>query len=170
MQEDHTSTAPRPTRRKAPVRSQGLTSSEGFSLRRAKARVTQPPLDFTLADTFVPAFNFFELGEGKDCTSDCSFLGQLRQDWRRKQLIVPCDVELSADDALRLIDEAKPRYRAAHRQVARPDHPRLLQIIVNAFSEQALDVRLWPMPAGQCGKAAHMGWTGLTVRWPPTRP
>eukprot|EP00913_Durusdinium_trenchii_P014403 g13509.t1 len=62
--------------------------------------------------------------------------------WR--DLVLPIDVDYSINYALLQIAEPKTRYRCARRQIAKLDHPQLLQVIEVASAHLAPSQKLWP--------------------------
>eukprot|EP00435_Cladocopium_sp_Y103_P064648 s276_g26.t1 len=62
----------------------------------------------------------------------------------RKQLVLPRDIEFTADFVLLQIDEPKTRYRAARHQVAKVDQPQLMAVLDIAFGRMKPHQRLWP--------------------------
>lgn len=65
----------------------------------------------------------------------------------REELVLPRDVEFSADYALLQISEPKTRFRTARHQVAKLDQPQLLALIDLAFGKLKVGQRLWPYSA-----------------------
>ena len=62
----------------------------------------------------------------------------------RCQLVLPKDVEHTADFILLQINEPKTRFRAARHQVARVDQPQLVKLIELVFRDLHPSQRLWP--------------------------
>ena len=61
----------------------------------------------------------------------------------RKHLVLPKDLGYTIQYALLQIEEPKTRFRAARHQVARLDHPQLLQVIQLSFQDLKQHERLW---------------------------
>lgn len=62
----------------------------------------------------------------------------------RWQLVLPRDIEYTADYALLQINEPKTRYRAARHQVAKIDQPQLMAVLDVAFGRLGQKQPLWP--------------------------
>eukprot|EP00435_Cladocopium_sp_Y103_P031603 s2642_g8.t1 len=62
----------------------------------------------------------------------------------RSQLVLPQDVENTADFILLQINEPKTRFRAARHQVARVDQPQLVKVIELAFRDLHPNQKIWP--------------------------
>jgi len=61
----------------------------------------------------------------------------------RKHLVLPKDLGYTIQYALLQIEKPKTRFRAARHQVARLDHPQLLQVIQLSFQDLKQHERLW---------------------------
>ena len=70
----------------------------------------------------------------------------------RSQLVLPKDVEYTADYVLLQINEPKTRFRAARHQVAKVDQRQLVKVIELAFQHLKPHQRLWPF-SGQTMRA-----------------
>ena len=62
---------------------------------------------------------------------------------RRRHLVLPRDLAYTIQYALLQIEEPKTRFRSARHQVARLDHPQLLQVVEISFQDLKADEGLW---------------------------
>lgn len=62
----------------------------------------------------------------------------------RKQLVLPRDIEYTAEFVLLQIDEPKTRFRAARHQVAKVDQPQLMAVLDLEFGRLCSHQCLWP--------------------------
>ena len=81
----------------------------------------------------------------------------------RQKLILPSDLGMSVNYALLQIDEPKTRLRAARHQVARLDHPQLLEVLEYVFSRLRGSDRLWPFSAQTLRKRFYTLLDALTL-------
>ena len=63
---------------------------------------------------------------------------------KRKDLVLPSDVDFSVDFILLKIHEPKTRFRAARHQAGKMDQPDLMQVVTIGFSKLAPWEQLWP--------------------------
>lgn len=70
----------------------------------------------------------------------------------RSHLVLPADVDFTADYILSQIREPKTRFRAARHQVAKLDQPQLVKVVEIAFQHLKPYQKLWPF-SGQTMRA-----------------